>query len=149
MTMKYAALTGISPSVIAELKSGKARTLELNSAHNIITLTETSPGECIFITSVNEEDLSPGDPGIMADLLVLNISMKRIRGAGADVGPDQGPVPGNDHRPRRRRAEMGRPNEGRDHPVGVLPGRLMRFLFSGCDVPQNDVPKGRSSRNGA
>ncbi len=78
MTMKYAALTGISPSVIAELKSGKARTLELNSAHNIITLTETSPGECIFITSVNEEDLSPGDPGIMADLLVLNISMKRI-----------------------------------------------------------------------
>ncbi|WP_286878694.1 DUF473 family protein, partial [Methanoculleus sp. UBA413] len=35
--MKYAALTGISPSVIAELKGGKARTLELCSAHNIIT----------------------------------------------------------------------------------------------------------------
>lgn len=78
MTMKYAALTGISPSVIAELKCGKARTLELNSAHNIITLTETTPGECIFITSVNEEDLSPGDPGIMVDLLALNISMRRI-----------------------------------------------------------------------
>ena len=76
--MKHAALTGISPSVIAELKSGKARTLELSSAHNIITLTETAPGECVFITSVNEEDLSPGDPGIMVDLLVLNISMKRV-----------------------------------------------------------------------
>ncbi|MDD2473492.1 MULTISPECIES: DUF473 domain-containing protein [unclassified Methanoculleus] len=76
--MKYAALTGISPSVIAELKTGKARTLELSSAHNIITLTETAPGECLFITSVNEEDLAPGDAGIMVDLLVLNISMKRV-----------------------------------------------------------------------
>ncbi|WP_243669662.1 DUF473 domain-containing protein [Methanoculleus chikugoensis] len=78
--MKYAALTGISPSVIAELKSGKARTLELNSAHNIITLTETAPpGECIFMTSINEEDLSPGDPGgIMVDLLALSIGMRRI-----------------------------------------------------------------------
>lgn len=78
MAMKYAALTGISPSVIAELKSGKARTLELSSAHNIITLTEAAPGECIFMTSVNEEDLAPGDPGIMVDLLVLSISMKRV-----------------------------------------------------------------------
>ncbi|WP_292517309.1 DUF473 domain-containing protein [Methanoculleus sp.] len=83
--MKYAALTGISPSVIAELKSGKARTLELNSAHNIITLTETAPGECVFLTSVNEEDLSPGDPGIMVDLLVLNISMKRLEFANASL----------------------------------------------------------------
>ncbi|HUM77311.1 MAG TPA: DUF473 domain-containing protein [Methanoculleus sp.] len=76
--MKYAALTGISPSVIAELKSGKPRTLELNSAHNIITLTGTAPGDCIFMTSITEEDLSPGDPGIMVDLLALNISMRQV-----------------------------------------------------------------------
>ncbi|WOX57757.1 DUF473 domain-containing protein [Methanoculleus receptaculi] len=76
--MKYAALTGISPSVIAELKSGKPRTLELNSAHNIITLTGTAPGDCIFMTSITEEDLSPGDPGIMVDLLALDISMRRV-----------------------------------------------------------------------
>ncbi|NLA38213.1 MAG: DUF473 family protein [Methanomicrobiales archaeon] len=76
--MKCAALTGISQSVIAELKSGRARTLELNSAHNIITLTDTTPGECVFMTSVNQEDLSPGDAGIMVDLLALNISMKRV-----------------------------------------------------------------------
>ncbi|MCT8336915.1 DUF473 domain-containing protein [Methanoculleus sp. Afa-1] len=76
--MKHAALTGISPAVIAELKNGRARTLELTSAHNIITLTEAAPGECIFVTSVNEEDLSPGDPGIMVDLLALNIGMRRI-----------------------------------------------------------------------
>lgn len=76
--MKHAALTGISPAVIAELKNGKARTLELTSAHNIITLTEAAPGECIFMTSVNEEDLAPGDPGIMVDLLTLTIGMRRI-----------------------------------------------------------------------
>lgn len=76
--MKHAALTGISPAVIAELKNGKARTLELTSAHNIITLTEAAPGECIFVTSVNEEDLAPGDPGIMVDLLALTIGMRRI-----------------------------------------------------------------------
>ncbi|MFY9194572.1 MAG: DUF473 domain-containing protein [Methanoculleus sp.] len=76
--MRYAALTGISPLVIAELKMGKAKTLELSSAHNIITLTGTTPGECVFLTSVSQEDLSPGDPGIMVDLLALNISMKRI-----------------------------------------------------------------------
>ena len=80
--MKYAALTGISPAVIAELQNGRARTLELNSAHNIITLTEAAPGECVFITSISEEDLSPGDAGIMADLLVLNIGMRRIDFAG-------------------------------------------------------------------
>jgi hypothetical protein len=76
--MKCAALTGISPSVISELKNGKPRTLELNSAHNIITLTDATPGECIFMTSVDQEDLSPGDPGIIVDLHALNISMKRI-----------------------------------------------------------------------
>ncbi len=30
------------------------------------------------MTSITEEDLSPGDPGIMVDLLALNISMKRV-----------------------------------------------------------------------
>ncbi|NLM28814.1 MAG: DUF473 family protein, partial [Methanomicrobiales archaeon] len=36
------------------------------------------PGECIFMTWVNEEDLAAGDPGIMVELLVLSISMKRV-----------------------------------------------------------------------
>lgn len=78
MIMKYAALTGISPLVISELKLGKARTLELSSAHNVITLARINPGECVFLTSVSQEDLVPGDSGIMVDLLALNISMKRI-----------------------------------------------------------------------
>lgn len=76
--MKCTALTGISPSVIAELKMGKPRTLELQSAHNIITLTEANPGDSVFMTSVDLEDLSPGDPGIVVTMLSLTISMKRV-----------------------------------------------------------------------
>ncbi len=76
--MMCTALTGISPSVIAELKNGKARTIELSSAHNIISLTEAAPGECIFMTSVDQDDFSEGDPGILVDLLALTISMKRL-----------------------------------------------------------------------
>ncbi|KUG20800.1 MAG: DUF473 domain-containing protein [Methanomicrobiaceae archaeon] len=76
--MKYTALTGISPSVIAELKMGKPRTLELQSAHNIISLTDSSPGDCIFMTSIDLEDLSSGDPGIVVSLNAININMKRV-----------------------------------------------------------------------
>ena len=42
--MKINALTGISAAVIAELKKGKPRTIELQSAHNIITLIDVLPG---------------------------------------------------------------------------------------------------------
>jgi uncharacterized protein len=76
--MKCTALTGISPSVIAELKMGKPRTLELQSAHNIITLTEANPGDSVFMTSVDLEDLAPGDPGIVVTMISLTISMKRV-----------------------------------------------------------------------
>ncbi len=78
MMMWCTALTGISPSVIEELKQGKARTLELSSAHNIISLTDAAQGECLFMTSIDLEDLTSGDSGILVDLLSLNISMKRI-----------------------------------------------------------------------
>ena len=76
--MKCAALTGISPSVLAELKHGKPRTLELQSAHNIITLTTVQPGDCLFMTSIDLDDLSPGDSGIMVDVISVTINMKRM-----------------------------------------------------------------------
>ncbi len=76
--MKCAALTGISPSVISELKKGKARTLELQSAHNIITLTSVTPGDCIFLTPVDLDDLTTGDPGIIVDIVSITINMKRM-----------------------------------------------------------------------
>lgn len=76
--MKYAALTGINPSVISELRLGRPRTLELHSAHNIFTLAEVEPNSFIFMTSTDLEDLAPGDAGILALVLGISISMKRI-----------------------------------------------------------------------
>ena len=75
--MQCAALTGISPEVINELKQGKSRTLELQSTHNVVTVGTIEPGNPIFLTSVNVEDLGAGDTGIIAEALSVTISMKR------------------------------------------------------------------------
>lgn len=78
--MKCAALTGISPDVIKDLKSGRPRTIELQSTHNIVTIEGVEPGPDthIFITSIDLEDLGPGDAGICVYVLATNITMKRI-----------------------------------------------------------------------
>jgi uncharacterized protein len=78
--MKCAALTGISPEIIKDLKSGRPRTIELQSSHNIITVAEVEPGNDthIFMTSTDVEDLSPGDGGICVFLLATSLSMKRV-----------------------------------------------------------------------
>jgi hypothetical protein len=76
--MMIAALTGISPEVIRELKSGKSRTLELQSTHNVVTLARVEPGTMVFMTSVDMEDLLAGDPGIIVEVELISISMKRI-----------------------------------------------------------------------
>lgn len=76
--MICAALTGISPSIIGEIRKGKPRTLELQSAHNIIALTEVNPGDSLFMTSIDLEDLSRGDCGILVDVISITISMKRL-----------------------------------------------------------------------
>jgi hypothetical protein len=75
--MSYAALTGISPAIIAELKQGKPRTVELTSANNVITLTGVKPGDHVFMTTLDMEDLSPGEPGILVEVISLAITMKR------------------------------------------------------------------------
>ncbi len=76
--MKCYALTGIAPEVIRELKQGKPRTLELQSTHNVVTLAGISPGNHILVTSLDMDDLTPGDSGIMVELLSVSISMKRM-----------------------------------------------------------------------
>jgi hypothetical protein len=78
--MRCAALTGISPDIIKDLRSGRPRTIELQSTHNIVTIADVEPGPetHIFMTSIDLEDLSPGDAGICAYVLATNISMKRI-----------------------------------------------------------------------
>src|SRR5208337_3014192 len=78
--MRCAALTGISPEVIRDLRTGRPRTIELQSTHNVVTLAGVEPGPDvqIFMTSTDVEDLGPGDTGICVDLLTSAISMKRI-----------------------------------------------------------------------
>jgi hypothetical protein len=78
--MKCAALTGISPDIIKDLRSGRPRTIELQSTHNIVTIVDVEPGPetHIFLTSVDLADLSPGDPGICAYVLATSIAMKRM-----------------------------------------------------------------------
>jgi uncharacterized protein len=76
--MECAALTGISPDLIRELKKGRARTLELQSAHNVVTLGGVTPGNPVFLTSTDMEDLGAGDQGIVVEVMSLSISMKRI-----------------------------------------------------------------------
>jgi hypothetical protein len=78
--MKCPALTGISPDIIRDLKAGRPRTIEIQSTHNIITLANIIPGPDthLFMTSIDMEDLAPGDTGICVYVLSVNIMMKRI-----------------------------------------------------------------------
>lgn len=76
--MLCTALTGISQEALRDLRKGKPRTLELQSTHNVVTAAETNPGDPIFMTSVDKEDLSPGDTGMIAEVLGINITMKRV-----------------------------------------------------------------------
>jgi hypothetical protein len=76
--MSFAALTGISPAIIAELKLGRPRTVELTSAHNVITLTGVKAGDHVFLTTLDCADLGPGDSGMMVEVNSVAISMKRV-----------------------------------------------------------------------
>ena len=78
--MKCAALTGISPEIIKDLRGGKPRTIELQSMHNIVSITEVKPDpdSHIFMTSIDLEDLDPGDQGICVIVLAISVSMKRM-----------------------------------------------------------------------
>jgi len=80
MRMKCAALTGISPEILRDLKTGRPRTLELESTHNVVTVAEISPGDHVFLTSVDRNDLSAGDAGIIVEALAVGINMRRTVG---------------------------------------------------------------------
>ena len=78
--MRCAALTGIVPEVIKDIKAGRPRTIELQSTHNIVTIAtvEPDPESHIFMTSIDLADLGPGDSGICVHVLASSISMKRL-----------------------------------------------------------------------
>jgi len=74
--MEYITLTGISKATIDELKRGTPRTIELTSANNIISLGGAAIDTDIFLTSIDCEDLTAGDPGIIVHLIASTIFMK-------------------------------------------------------------------------
>lgn len=76
--MAFAALTGISPAIIEELRRGRPRTVELTSANNVITLTGVKAGDHVFMTTLDCQDLGPGDSGTMVEVNSVAISMKRV-----------------------------------------------------------------------
>jgi hypothetical protein len=78
--MKCAALTGISPEIIKDIRGGKPRTIELQSMHNIVSIAgvKPDPESHIFMTSIDLEDLDPGDQGICVIVLAVSVSMKRM-----------------------------------------------------------------------
>ncbi len=68
------------PEVIRDIRTGRPRTIELQSTHNIVTMATVDPGPetHIFMTSIDLDDLSPGDAGICVFLISSSITMKRI-----------------------------------------------------------------------
>lgn len=78
MRMECITLSGISPQVIEELRKGVPRTVELTSAHNVIALSTLSPGAKVFMTSIDCEDISIGDSGIIIEILSVSIAMKHV-----------------------------------------------------------------------
>ena len=76
ITMECIALTGIFPMVIDELRKGIPRTVEVTSAHNVISLSQVNPGSKIFLTSVDCEDIEMGDIGIVVEVLSVVVTMK-------------------------------------------------------------------------
>ena len=74
--MKCITLTGISKATIDELKRGTPRTVELTSANNIISLAGAAIDSDIFLTSIDCEDITAGDSGIIVHLLSSTIFMK-------------------------------------------------------------------------
>jgi hypothetical protein len=81
--MECIALTGIFPQVIDELKKGIPRTVELTSAHNVISLTQVTPGSQIFLTTVDCEDVTVGDTGIVVEVISVAITMKHTVESGS------------------------------------------------------------------
>jgi hypothetical protein len=76
--MECITVSGIAPHVIEELRKGVPRTVELTSAHNVIALSNVTPGSRVFMTSIDCEDICVGDSGIIIEILSVVITMKHV-----------------------------------------------------------------------
>ncbi|MCZ9311888.1 MAG: DUF473 domain-containing protein [Methanocorpusculum sp.] len=81
IAMQMVGIAGIAPEVIAELKKGRARTIEFINAQNVISASTVSVGDPIFISTVPHEDLAAGDIGIVATVTAASVTMQRISSA--------------------------------------------------------------------
>ena len=75
--MSYAALTGISPAIIAELKHGKPRTVELHLGQQCHHPDRCEAGRSCLHNRPRHGGPVPGDPGILVEVISLAITMKR------------------------------------------------------------------------
>ena len=79
--MQMIGIAGIAPEVIAELKKGRARTIEFINAQNVVSAAAVSVGDPVFISTVPHEDLTAGDAGIIATVTAASVTMQRMAGA--------------------------------------------------------------------
>jgi len=66
MRMRCYIISGISRSIIQDILRGHLRTLELRNVINVATALSTDVGDCVFITSAKNSDLSRGVTGIIS-----------------------------------------------------------------------------------
>ncbi|AIY89591.1 DUF473 domain-containing protein [Geoglobus acetivorans] len=66
--MRCYVISGISRYTIEEVLKGNLRTLELRNVVNISSALNAGIGECVFITTAKNVDLSRGVTGIIAEV---------------------------------------------------------------------------------
>jgi hypothetical protein len=76
--MEYRTLTGISHSVINELRDHMLRTLEIRSPRNFLAALDIKAGEGIFLTSTSAQDLTVGTVGVLGQVVQHQIATHRI-----------------------------------------------------------------------
>ena len=57
IVMQMVGIAGIAPEVIAELKKGRARTIEFVTAQNFISAAAVGVGDPVFVSPVPHEAL--------------------------------------------------------------------------------------------
>ena len=76
--MECVALTGISDSVMKELKNHVLRTIEIRSPHNFFAVLRVNAGDHIFLTNTSAQDVTGGTVGVIARVLKHQISTHKI-----------------------------------------------------------------------
>ena len=76
--MECVALTGISDSVMKELKNHVLRTIEIRSPHNFFAALRVNAGDYVFLTHTSAQDVIGGTVGVLARVLKHQISTHKI-----------------------------------------------------------------------